>query len=78
MYSNISTLILPLSQTRKAIMGDIELTPSLGLACHTDVNTQCAAVPKNLEGGVINCLMQLASLVATNRLFGCFLTNEYM
>ena len=45
------------------IMGDIELSPQLGVDCHNDVQKHCSDLPKNQEGAVINCLMALAPLV---------------
>ena len=45
------------------IMGDIELSPKLGVDCHNDVQKHCANLPKNKEGAVINCLLALAPLV---------------
>ena len=45
------------------IMGDIELSPQLGVDCHNDVQNHCSDAPKNQEGAVINCLLALAPLV---------------
>ena len=41
-------------------MGDLELTPSLAMNCHDDVEKQCSSVSNKVEGGVIDCLMNLA------------------
>ena len=40
-------------------MGDIELSPQLGVDCHDDVARHCSTVPANTEGGIINCLIAL-------------------
>ena len=47
-------------------MGDIELSPQLGVDCHNDVQNHCSDAPKNQEGAVINCLLALAPLVFSN------------
>ena len=47
-------------------MGDIELSPQLGVDCHNDVQNHCSDAPKNQEGAVITCLLALAPLVFSN------------
>ena len=42
------------------IMGDLELTPSLAMNCHDDAEKHCGDIPNSVEGGVIDCLMNLA------------------
>ena len=59
LHSVLFLVIFCAFQVKTMIMGDIELTPILGITCHDDVEKKCAHVRKDEEGGIVNCLIQL-------------------